>query len=197
MFKCEICGSEIEAGARGRKPRFCSGRCRVANHRANVIPSELIALPRWIRHDRKRPITVNGYAASSTASNTWSTYTDAKASKHGDGIGFVLNGDGIICIDLDHCLDENGALSVVAQMILDETPGAYAEVSPSGTGLHVWGRATLDKGYRFTYDGQPIEIYPNGRYLTVTGKVYRKGNLADLTKWLPPFLTEMVNNPLK
>ena len=196
MFKCEICGSDVEAGARGRKPRFCSGRCRVANHRANVIPAELIAIPRWIRHKAKRPMTSTGYWASSTDPNTWSNYQTAKSSVHGDGLGFVLNGDGIVCIDLDHCL-QNGQLTAVAQMILDNTPGAYAEISPSGSGLHVWGYATLDKGYRFEVDGQPVEIYPNGRYLTVTGRVYRKGNLTDLTSWLPPFLTEMVNNPLK
>ncbi len=179
MFKCEVCGSDVEAGARGRKPRFCSGRCRVANHRAATIPAELIALPRWIRHKAKRPMTVTGFWASSTDPKSWSTYADAKASQHGDGIGFVLNGDGIVCIDLDHCLTD-GRLTPVAQMILDATPGAYAEISPSGHGLHIWGRANLDKGYRFELNGQFIEIYPNGRYLTVTGRVFRKGTLTSL-----------------
>lgn len=176
---CEICSSPAPAGARGRKPRFCSGRCRVAAHRRKGIPAELIALPRWIRHQAKRPITVNGFGASSTNERTWSTYANAKASKHGDGLGFVLNGDGIVCVDLDHCITD-GVLNPVAQAIVDALPGAYVEVSPSGTGLHIWGRAILPKGYRFEYQGQAVEIYPSGRYLTMTANVFRAGSLAPL-----------------
>lgn len=180
---CEICSSPCFPGARGRKPRFCSSRCRVAAHRRKTIPAELMQLPRWIRHQAKRPMTVNGYWASSTDPNTWSDYQTAKASKHGDGLGFVLNGDGIICIDLDHCLTiVNGKnfLSAGAQSVMDATPDAYVEISPSGTGLHIWGRANLDKGHRFTYMDQAVEIYPNGRYLTMTGNIYRNGGLPEL-----------------
>lgn len=91
----------------------------------------------------------------------------------------MLNGDGIVCIDLDHCV-ENGKALPVAQSIVDMMPGAYVEISPSGTGLHIWGRAQLDKGFRFSYQEQSVEIYPDGRYLTMTGKVYRNGGLPDL-----------------
>lgn len=180
---CEICSSPCFPGARGRKPRFCSGRCRVAAHRRKTIPAELMQLPRWIRHQAKRPMTVNGYWASSTDAATWSDYQTAKTSKHGDGLGFVLNGDGIICIDLDHCITNvNGKnfLSTGAQFIVDSMADAYVEISPSGTGLHIWGRADLDKGHRFTFMNQAVEIYPNGRYLTMTGNVYRNGGLPEL-----------------
>ena len=71
-------------------------------------------------------------------------------------------------------------MNPVAQAIVDSLPGAYVEVSPSGTGIHIWGRAILPKGYRFDYQGQPVEIYPNGRYLTVTARVLRAGNLVPL-----------------
>jgi primase-polymerase (primpol)-like protein len=128
-------------------------------------------------------MTVNGYWASSTDATTWSDYQTAKASKHGDGLGFVLNGDGIICIDLDHCVTNvNGKifLSTGAQVIVDSMADSYVEISPSGTGLHIWGRANLDKGHRFTYMNQSVEIYPNGRFLTMTGNVYRNGGLPEL-----------------
>ena len=46
-----------------------------------------------------------GHWISVTDSQALSTYSEAKSSEDGDGLGFVLNGDGIICIDLDHCYD--------------------------------------------------------------------------------------------
>lgn len=179
MFSCEVCRATCLPGARGRKPRFCSGRCRVAAHRRKTVPHDLLMIPRWIRHKAKRPMTVEGFWASSTNPAHWSPYADAKASKHGDGLGFVLNGDGIVCVDLDHCVID-GVVSDVALSIVDLFPGAYVEISPSGHGLHVWGRAELAKGFRFAWNGQPVEIYPNGRYITVTGNVFRNGGLPEL-----------------
>lgn len=175
---CEVCSSPAFPGARGRKPRFCSTRCRVAAHRRKTIPQELLDLARWIRHEAKRPIQANGRAASSTDPRTWTDYSTAKVSTAGDGLGFVLNGDGITCLDLDYCL--NGELSPVAKSILEAIPSAYVEVSPSGRGLHVWVRSNLEKGYRFTIDGQNVEIYPNGRYITITANVYRAGGLPEV-----------------
>lgn len=172
---CEICSSPAFPGARGRKPRFCSTRCRVAAHRRKTLPAELLDLDRWIRHEAKRPIQINGRAASSTDSTTWSTYSQARESQAGDGLGFVLNGDGITCIDLDYCLEDG--ITSQAREILEAIPSAYVEVSPSGRGLHVWVKSNLQKGHRFTLNGQNVEIYPNGRYITITGNVYRAGGL--------------------
>lgn len=177
-MNCVVCGIPVQAGARGRKPRFCGTRCRVRSHRGHHIPVELRRLPRWIRHRSKVPITVQGHAASSTNPSTWSTYQAAAESQHGDGLGFVLNGDGLVCIDLDHCFD--GAPSAEAQALIDSLPPTYIEVSPSGTGLHIWGRAVLEKGRRFTRNGLSVEIYPNGRYITVTGRAISRHSFADL-----------------
>src|SRR5690606_39217120 len=173
---CEWCGSAIALPARGRTPRFCSTRCRVAAHRARRIPVELTSRDRWVRHDRKRPITPDGFAASSTLPATWSSYPDAKRSSVGDGLGFVL-GDGIACLDLDHCLDGQGRPNEVARRILDRVPGAYVEISPSGRGLHVWGTAPEQPGRRH----EDYEVYSVGRYITVTGNVYQPGRLVDLS----------------
>ena len=136
-------------------------------HRGHHIPIELRELPRWIRHKNKIPITFQGNAASSTNPLTWSDYSTASQSTAGDGLGFVLNGDGLICIDLDHCFD--GAPRAEAQALIDLLPTTYIEVSPSGTGLHIWGYAALSKGRRFDRNGLSVEVYPNCRYLTVTG----------------------------
>lgn len=130
-------------------------------------------------------MTAKGLSASSTNPNTWTGYQTANNSTVGDGLGFVLNGDGIICIDLDHCYD--GKPNDEAQALIDSLPNTYIEVSPSGTGLHVWGYATLEKGRRFSRNGLSVEIYPNGRYITVTGKSISKHNFAhlDLSNLLP------------
>lgn len=93
-----------------RHARFCEPRCRAAAaRRRRTVPAELTRRPRWIRHTaRKVPLTIGGATASSTDPSTWSRYSEAAASGKGAGLGFVLNGDGVVCLDLDHCLDEHG-----------------------------------------------------------------------------------------
>lgn len=134
--------------------------------------------PRWIRHRSKVPKTVLGKAASSTNPRTWSSFDVAAASSVGDGLGFVLNGDGIACVDLDHCIN-GGVLEPWAQAILDRTPATYVEVSPSGTGLHIFGFATVGAGRNLG----GVEFYDRGRYMTVTGKRWGKSPrvLADIS----------------
>ena len=162
---------------RGRTPRYCSTRCRVAAHRArHRLPRELTERARWVRHEVKRPITPDGRPASSTNPRTWSTYREAARSKVGDGLGFVL-GDGVACLDIDRCLDERGRPDARAREILARVPDAYVEISPSGRGLHVWGVAPEQPGRRY----KDYEAYSTGRYVTVTGRVYRPGGLPDLS----------------
>ena len=137
-----------------------------------------MAIPRWIRHKAKRPLHPEGYWISVTHPSAWSSYQAAKASHYGDGLGFVLNGDGIVCIDLDHCFD--GAPNAEAQALIDSLPETYIEVSPSGTGLHVWGYGKMEAGRRFTRNGLSVEIYPSGRFITMTGKALTRAPLAEL-----------------
>lgn len=164
--RCSHCSEPMSARARA-DARYCSGRCRVAAHRAsNRPPAELRQLPRWVRHTaRKVPLTVEGKAASSVDPTTWATYAATVRSKVGAGAGFALNGDGIVCLDLDHCLNE-GVLTDWAAGLLSRLPSTYIEVSPSGTGLHVWGHGTVVRGRRL----ENFEVYGTGRYITVTGR---------------------------
>lgn len=179
MSACEWCGEKTPVAGRGRTPRFCSTRCRVAAHRARPkLPVELTTRDRWVRHDHKRPITPDGRPASSTDPATWSTHCEAARSKAGDGLGFVL-GDGIACLDLDHCLDDQGRPNATAREILARVPEAYVEVSPSGAGLHIWGTAPEQPGRRRI----DYEVYSTGRYITVTGNVFRAGRLFDLSNF--------------
>lgn len=182
---CERCSGELPLRAR-RDARFCSTRCRVAAHRARPrVPSELAERPRWVRYSaRKVPLTVAGEAASSMDVRTWCDYASAVRSRAGVGVGFVLNGDGIACLDLDHCLDERGRLASWARAVVDMLPDTYIEVSPSGDGLHVWGYGRVGNRCRVPVPGGSVEAYSAGRYITVTGRVYSAGPLADLSEGL-------------
>jgi len=160
----------------------CSARCRKRKSR-RTLPTELTSRPRWVRHSRsKAPLTVAGAPASSTDPKTWSTHTSARNSTVGVGLGFALNGDGVACIDLDHCLTGTGVADW-ARSIVDRCPPTYIEISPSGDGLHIWGFADVPRGRRIAVTGGTVEIYGTGRYITVTGR--RHGNaptaLADLS----------------
>jgi primase-polymerase (primpol)-like protein len=174
--------------------RFCSAKCRVYANRAS-IPAELKVLDRWVRWDKttragretKVPLTLTGRVASSTNSRTWSDFASVKASTVGVGLGFVLNGDGVSVIDLDHCL-RDGKPAEQAQAVLALFPTAWVEVSPSGDGLHIWGKAPAGPGRRIVLDGLAIEFYSTGRYVTVTGRTWRSGNTSTAI-YLPDSLT--------
>ncbi|GEL19348.1 bifunctional DNA primase/polymerase [Pseudonocardia asaccharolytica] len=172
------------------RARFCSSRCRTAAHRAGV-PGELRRRPRWVRWTgRKRPQTVDGRIASSTDPETWATYQAARRSTAGVGLGFVLNGDGIVCLDLDGCLAD-GVPNAATQLLLELAGRTYVEISPSGRGLHVWGRGELAAGRCTTFRGQPVELYGSGRYITVTGVRFpgAGSTLGDLSPALATVLT--------
>lgn len=170
-MRCEWCGLDFTGRA---DAKFCSGRCRVASHRrGGGPPDELTSRPRWVVHQGKVPRTPFGAAASSTNAQTWRDHATATAALAGsdgqlDGLGFVLTGDGIACIDLDHCLTD-GSLDGWAAEIVARCPGTYIEVSLSGTGLHIFGYATVGHGRR----GEQVEVYDRGRYICITGRCYR------------------------
>ncbi|MFI7009983.1 DNA primase [Streptomyces sp. NPDC050145] len=174
--RCERTGCPERLGARhAHNARFCSTRCRVAAHRARrTVPAELTSRPRWVRRTAaKVPVTVGGSVASSTDSSTWSTYRAAARSSAGGGLGFVLDGDGVVCLDLDHALDDQGAPLPWAQRLLDAAAGSWVEVSVSGRGLHIWGYGELPRGRRIAVDGGgSVELYGDGRYIAVTGRTF-------------------------
>ncbi|MFI6465680.1 DNA primase [Streptomyces sp. NPDC050538] len=183
---CEHCLEPLPITAR-RHARYCSTRCRVAAHRVRrrTLPDELTSRPRWVRRTAaKVPVAVDGGTASSTAPETWSRYRDAAASKVGAGLGFVLAGDGVVCLDLDHCM-YGDRVAPWAQRILDAAGPTWVERSVSGDGLHVWGLGELPHGRRITVGTGTVELYGTGRYIAVTGDTWgdaprRLGNLAEV-----------------
>ena len=97
----------------------------------------------------KPPIDPNtGEGADVSDPETWGDFESAieAVGRYGlDGIGIVLTPEsGLTGIDLDHCRDPStGKINERAEAILERLSGTYAEVSPSGTGLHLFVEGVL------------------------------------------------------
>lgn len=146
-------------------------------------PAELRERNRWVRRSAtKVPLRADGEGpASSTAAATWTSYVRASKSNAGVGVGFVLNGDGIVCVDLDHCIVDGRPVGWALDL-LGRCPGTYIEVSPSGTGLHIWGRGNVGTGRVIRRGPLAIEVYGTGRYIAM-GERYGDSpmTLGDIT----------------
>jgi putative DNA primase/helicase len=115
----------------------------------------------------KVPYQIDGKRkAKSDDPSTWGSFDSAiKCYPEGSGgIGFMLSKEqGIIGVDLDHCIDEitkPWALAIVFAL------NSYTEISPSGTGLRILLKGALPPNHR---KKDNIEMYDSGRYLTMTG----------------------------
>jgi putative DNA primase/helicase len=143
------------------------------------VPAELKNRRQWVvwryevRDGKKTKVPYNAHtarSASSTDLETWA-YFDAALDAYNnggwDGIGLVFSsGDPYAGIDLDDVRNpETGELEERAQAILDSFPGAYKEVSPSGTGVHLIIRGKVPKVLKLKW----IEAYSQERFFTVTG----------------------------
>lgn len=152
-----------------------------------AMPPELRNLPRWVVWKGAKvpycPTAVNS-KASATDPGTWASFEQARtAYDEGDylGVGFALNGDGIVGIDLDKCVTDTTPSEASIDLMM-RIGCTYIEFSPSGTGLRGFGYGeSLDgKRKKGILDGLNIELYANARYLTVTGRPLLRGPLRPL-----------------
>jgi hypothetical protein len=155
-----------------------------------VIPPDLMELPNWIvwrlvqRDGRPTKVPFDaksGQPAKANDAATWCDLTTAERAlltRRYTGLGFVFApGGGLFGVDLDGCLSSGGELAGWAEQIIEQA-ATYAEVSPSGSGIKVFGRGSFSgRGRRKEMPGEPIggrapgiEVYGQGRYFTVTGR---------------------------
>ncbi len=141
------------------------------------LPSDLKRLRRWVtwKYVKRRGRATKKPQQRIDEPRQWLTDSDAcerVVLGTADGVGFVL-GDGIVCIDLDNCIGEDGTLLEIARDAIELA--TYVERSPSGRGLHVWIRAGIARSRNIApRNGVPRhEIYDGGagsaRYITITG----------------------------
>lgn len=165
--------------------------------RFESIPPELIPVPRWLlwraegrpgEKPRKVPYCpLNPQRlASATDPLTWGSFEQARSAylRGGfTGIGFVLNGDGLVGIDIDHCVT-GGRIDPAATELLEGLNVGYTELSPSGTGLRAFGAAdSIAKGVNGKVNGLSVELYSTARYLTLTGHCVNPGDITRLNRF--------------
>jgi RecA-family ATPase len=136
--------------------------------------------------------------ASSTDPATWGSYADAVAAVQagrGDGITYVLTEDDpFAAIDLDDCRDiATTSIDPWAQTFLERSRGAYAEITPSGAGLRIWGTAKggkVDRKFALEIDGKEIaaELFRScNKPLTISGleldRATELTNIDDVIDW--------------
>ena len=89
-----------------------------------------------------------------------------------DGVGFAfLPGDGLIGIDLDGMLVDGVPNERCAAIIA--ACGSYTEVSPSGTGVHIFALREHVEGLRsFKSNAAGVECFVGAQFFTFTGAAY-------------------------
>lgn len=161
------------------------------------IPDEMRKMNNWCvwriekigGRDTKIPYNaLTGAKAKSNDRATWCNFADAaRAVESGKykGAGFMLSDSPYVCVDLDDCLDggerETWARDIVKML------GGYVEISQSGRGLHIFGRATVERGRR----NDRIEIYPDKRFIAMTGDIYEgHAALSDIQAGIDVLMAE-------
>lgn len=150
----------------------------------DAIPDDLKQRPQWVLWKfvkRKGKWTKVPYSvhtrreASTTDPSTWSTFAEGvHALGEGSafaGIGYVFTDDDpFMGVDLDRAIAPgSNQLEPWAERIV-RALDSYTEISPSGTGVKIFIRASKPgKRCRTSIKDGEIEIYDQGRYFTTTG----------------------------
>ncbi len=173
---------------------------KISEISSNSVPEELKRQNQWLcyriewdssaERDQKCPKaphwspTGKQLVTTGTASQKqWADYETAQEfvevtnrslpdDKALDGVGFVFTPDDpYVGIDLDDCVSAEGNISEPARDIA-ATMNSYTEVSQSGTGLHIIGRAPngLDPSHKQKDTNLGIEFYDKNQYFATTGE---------------------------
>ncbi len=168
------------------------------------VPEEMLKKPNWVvvrtrenkdtgRLDKFLVNPHTGKFAESDNPETWADFdTACKYAKEQGGVclAYALDGkDGIACIDLDGCMQENGDFSEIAQKAFNAANGSYAEKSVSGKGLHIFGKTKGADLRSFSKD-KTMEYYQGGHFIAMTGDNYGSSELRS-------FDTPMMMNVLE
>ncbi len=155
------------------------------------VPEEMLKKPNWVvvrtrenkdtgRLDKFLVNPHTGKFAESDNPETWADFdTACEYARENGGVclAYALDGkDGIACIDLDGCMQENGDFSETAQQAFNAASGSYAEKSVSGKGLHIFGKTKGADLRSFSKD-KTMEYYQGGHFIAMTGDYYGSSEL--------------------
>ncbi|MBE1557005.1 DUF927 domain-containing protein [Sporosarcina limicola] len=146
------------------------------------IPAELKALDQWVAYklvwdEKNKKFGKPPYSLDGTKKQGFDihySFEQVKAAVeagavHGAGFALTSN-DNFICFDLD-----GDSLDSIPASIKSISEHSYAEISPSGTGLHVWFKGNKPKGAggkqnRYTVkEKYKVECFYGTGFLTMTG----------------------------
>jgi len=166
------------------------------------IPAELRALPQFVtwRYELlpgaikpTKPLydPRSGWHASSTDPKTWVTFeaaVDALQTGHYSGIGFVMTeNDPYTFIDLDTYDPTLTPDDKARHQRIAHAFDTYSELSPSGQGLHIIVKGSVPTGRRRA----GVEVYSSGRYMTMTGNVWRNAPVNEQQELLTTLWDEL------
>jgi putative DNA primase/helicase len=149
-----------------------------------MVPQALLDLKQWLvwkfesQPGDKKPRKVPYYAGGARRQGeqgsdddraqlvTYETALASAATGRYSGIGFAfLPGDGLIGIDLDKVIDEDGVMSERAVKII-KACGSYTEYSPSKKGVHVF---VAGETGTFKNNEVGVEVFCGRQFFTFTG----------------------------
>lgn len=150
----------------------------------SVIPAELANRSQWLvwkfEPGEKKPKKMPYYASGRRRTGKQGSDEDrselvslpaamARLDAGYSGIGFAfLPGDGLIGIDIDGCIDEEGAVAQRAADII-KACGSYTEYSPSRKGVHI-----IVSGETKTFKSNDIglEVFCGAQFFTFTASPF-------------------------
>lgn len=156
------------------------------------IPPELAARPQWLlwrfephekpgKKPRKMPYYVGGRRRTGTQGDDEDRArlvemaVVRRAYERGgwSGVGFAfLPADGLAGVDLDGAINEDGEYDPRHAQIVASCPDTYIELSPSGRGYHVIGRADT---HTAKSDRIGVELFTGAQFFTITGRLTAGG----------------------
>jgi hypothetical protein len=158
------------------------------------FPAQLLKLPIWLLWEyrpnpkggkpRKVPLYANGDERSGTLDSeadrsrlvTFAAAAKALGRKQGLGIALGVAPDGLHLSGIDaDGIDDPLNDDRIKRLL--KRAGSYAELSPSGKGIHILGLGDIGKQGA---NGSGLEIYSGLRYFTVTGDCIQDEDLSNL-----------------
>ena len=144
----------------------------MSNH---TIPIELQQQNCWLVHKSKKPFNaLTGQPGAQTDPSSWVSYGQAVVAWQNfdySGLGFNPGGSPYTVLDLDKCITPWGCANAFATSILARLPDCYTELSPSGTGLHIFIEGKVPRNTKNLAAG--IEFFSlRSHYVTMTGNVW-------------------------
>lgn len=155
---------------------------------ASSIPKELKELSAWVIWDYRwnakdgkytkppldyrtgNPFPRNSIYLPTTTHATFAEAHMAACELDYAGVGLlILKGNGFGAIDLDDCVDADGAIEPYAQELIEQF-ATYTELSPSGRGVRMIFKLPPEGGVS-TQKLRKRHIYNDRHYVTITGDV--------------------------